>query len=206
VRPLPRVLALTDDDVADRDDFGIRAAAIAAVGPAVAIVARRPAGTTDQLALLAQRVVALARPPMATVWVTARADVARACGASGVVLREGDPAPADARGVGGALTVARSVHRLDEARQAVTAGADALIVGAIWETATHPGAAPAGLGLVEQVASLGVPVYAIGGVSSGRAEAAQRAGAWGVAAIRAIWDAPDSYRATLELLAPWQTR
>ncbi len=90
MRPLPRLLAFTDDRVAALDDLGIRAAAIAAAGPAVALVARLPSGTTNQLATLAQRLVANAAAPMAMVLVTGRADVALAVGAQGVILRKDD--------------------------------------------------------------------------------------------------------------------
>ena len=205
MRPWPRVLAFTDDAVASRDDFGVRAAAFAAAGPAAAIVARLPAGTADRLAALTGRVVALAAPPMAAVWVTGRADVALACGAQGVVTRRDDLAPADVRRLAGdRLVRVASIHSRDEAERAMAGGAEALVAGMIWPSPTHPGRAAAGLDLIEQVAPLGAPVYAIGGVSPERAGAVRDAGAWGVAAIRAVWDAPDSYRAALTLLAPWQ--
>ena len=74
MRPLPRLLAFVDDRVAALEDLGVRAAAIAAVGPAVGLVARIPAGSADTLTALAARLVALAAPPMATVLVSGRAD------------------------------------------------------------------------------------------------------------------------------------
>ncbi len=205
MRPWPRVLALTDDAVAARDDLGVRAAAFAAAGPAACLVARLPSGTADALGALTLRLVALALPPMAAVWVTGRADVALAAGADGVVVRRRDLPPSAVRELAGArLAVVASIHTADEGRRAVAEGAEALVAGMIWPSPTHPGTAPAGLDLVTEVASLGVPVYAIGGVSPERSAAARDAGAWGVAAIRAVWDAPDTYRAALALLAPWQ--
>ena len=54
------------------------------------------------------------------------------------------------------------------------------------------------------MAALGVPTYAIGGVTAERAASARAAGAWGVAAITALWDAVDPYAATCAMLAPWQ--
>jgi thiamine monophosphate synthase len=227
VRPLPRLLAFTDDRVAALDDLGVRAAAIAAAGPAVALVARLPGGTTDQLAALAQRFVANAAAPMAMVLVTGRADVALAVGAQGVILRQDDLSVETVRSLperseGSAYSrvadalpgtstqilrfaqddlVYRSVHSFAEAEEAVTHGADALIVGSIWPSATHPGRTAAGTGLLAQIVSLGVPTYAIGGVTPARAAEALAAGAWGVAAISAVWSAEHPYRTSMEILA-----
>ncbi len=100
------MLAYTDDRVSQLDDLGVRAAALAAVGPAIALIARRPAGTADQLAALAQRLVALVAPPMATVFVTGRSDIALATGATGVILRRDDLDPAEVRQI---AEVARAV-------------------------------------------------------------------------------------------------
>lgn len=218
MRPLPRLLALTDDRVAAFDDLGIRAAAIAAAGAPVALVARLPRGSTDRLAALARRLVALATPPMASVLVTGRADVSMAAGASGVVLRQDDlevatvreifahghPGRSTGGGVEGDRLVFRSVHSAAEAEIAVRDGADALIAGSIWPSATHPGRPAAGTGLLAGIVSLGTPVYAIGGVTAARAPEARDAGAWGVAAIAALWDAEHPYRATMEILQTWE--
>lgn len=201
MRPLPRLLAFSDARIAARDDLGIRAAAIAAAGPVVGLVARLPGGSADALTTLAARFVALAAPPMATVLVSGRADVAHASGAHGVVAREGDLPLAEMRrlaGPGGYFHLC-SVHSADAAKAAVDDGADALVVGTIWPSASHPGRPGAGLGLIEATATLGCPVFAIGGVTVARAQEARDAGAWGVAAIGAVWDAADSYKAVLGL-------
>jgi thiamine monophosphate synthase len=83
--------------------------------------------------------------------------------------------------------------------------AGGLIVGSIWASASHPDRPDAGLGLLQRVAALGVPTYAIGGVTALRAAEARDAGAWGVAAISALWDAADTEAAACAMLAPWQT-
>lgn len=212
MRPLPRLLAFADDRIGAREDLGIRAAAIAALGAPVALVARLPGGTADALAHLAGRFVALARPPMAAVLVTGRTDIAIAAGAQGVILRDGDLPVADARRVRDATGATsspgfwylRTVHSEQEADAAAAEGADALIAGAIWETPTHADRRPAGTALLARIAGRGIPTYAIGGVTAARAAEARDAGAWGVAAIRAVWDADDSFRAAGDLVAPWQ--
>jgi thiamine-phosphate diphosphorylase len=203
VRPLPRLHAVTDAEVLAAPDFGVRAAAIAAAGSAVALHARDRAAGGAALARAAARLLALARPAEAAVFVSGRPDVAAALGAQGVQLALEDLAPADARRMLPAAWIGRSVHTEAEAVAAVTEGADYLLVGNVYQTASHPGSPAAGLGLVRAAAALGRPVIAIGGIDAARAEAVREAGAWGVAAIAALWRAPDSAAAALALLAPW---
>jgi thiamine-phosphate diphosphorylase len=95
------------------------------------------------------------------------------------------------------------VHSTEEAELAVAEGADFLVVGNIYETASHPGRAATGLRLVTQVSRFGRPVIAIGGITPERVTEVKDAGAYGVAAIRALWMAPDPAAATLAMLLPW---
>ena len=203
MRPLPRLHAVTDAEVLAAPDFGVRAAAIAAAGSAVALHARDRAAGGAALARAAARLLALARPAEAAVFVSGRPDVAAALGAQGVQLAAADLAPADARRMLPAGWIGRSVHTEAEASAAVDEGADYLLVGNVYQTATHPGRPAAGLGLVRAAAALGRPVIAIGGIDAARADAVREAGAWGVAAIAALWRAPDPAAAALALLAPW---
>jgi thiamine-phosphate diphosphorylase len=203
MRPLPRVHAFTNAVIAAESEFGIRAAAIAAGGPAVALHARARGESTAMLTALALRLVALARPPEAAVFVSGRSDVAAAVGATGVQLARDDLSPSDARRVFQSGWIGQSVHSRDEAEKAVREQSDFLVVGNIYETNTHPGRPAAGLDLLRATTGLGVPVIAIGGITPDRAAEVQAAGAYGVAAIRALWGAPDPAAATLALLAPW---
>lgn len=203
MRPLPRLHAVTDARVRALDDFGVRAAAIAAAGSAACLHARDRAAGGESLTQLAARIAALVRPAEAQLAVNARADVAAACGAQGVQLGAGDLAAADARRVAPRCWIGVSVHDEDEARAAADGGADLLLAGTIFESASHPGRPGAGPGLIERIARLGVPVIAIGGITAERARLVRDAGAWGVAAIGALWDAPDPAAAALALLEPW---
>jgi thiamine-phosphate diphosphorylase len=203
VRPLPRLHAVTDGRILAGPDLGRQTAAIAALGPAVALHLRDRDATTAHLAEVGRRFIALARPPEAAVLVNGRADLARALGAQGVQLAGGDLSVADARRVLGKGWIGRSVHSLDEARSAVAEGADFLLAGNIYETPSHPGRPAAGVGFIPACAALGRPVVAIGGITVERAVECRDAGAWGVAAIRAVWDAEDPYAAARALLTPW---
>ena len=178
VRPLPRLHAITDAAVLAAPDFGVRAAAIAAAGPAVALHARDRAAGGAALARAAARLLALARPPEAAVFVNGRPDVAAALGAQGVQLAAGDLAPADARRMLPAGWIGRSVH--DRGRGRGGGGPRAPTTS--WSATctrrrAHPGRPAAGLGLVRAAAALGRPVIAIGGIDAARAGDVREAGA-----------------------------
>lgn len=200
MRPLPRVHAITNDALCRGADFGIQAAAIAAAGSGVALHARAPGSSAAQLTVFARRLMALARPAEAAVVVSGRPDLARAIGAQGVQLRAGDLSVPDARAVLGAGWIGRSVHSLAGAEAAVAEGADYLVVGTIFESASHPDRRPTGLEMITRTAALGRPVIAIGGMNPERARAARDTGAWGVAAITALWLANDPHAAAIALL------
>jgi thiamine-phosphate diphosphorylase len=203
MRPLPRLHAITDARVLALDDLGVRAAAIAAAGSAVALHARDRSAGGARLASVARRFLALAHPPEAAVFVNGHPDVAGAVGAQGVQLGSHDLTPSEARASFPLGWVGRSVHSVAEAEQAVAEGADFLLVGSIFPSTTHPGHPGAGPGLVRDTARLGPPVIAIGGIDAERAGRMRQAGAYGVAAIGALWRAADPAAATLALLAPW---
>ena len=169
----------------------------------MALHVRDRAATAAALTASTLRVVALARPPEAAVFVNGRPDIAAATGAHGVQLGAGDLTPRDARRVLLQGWIGQSVHSAAEAGAAVEGGADFLIVGNIYETPTHPKNPPAGLALVHDTVKLGLPVIAIGGVTSERTRELRAAGVYGVAAIRALWWATDPAAATLAMLAPW---
>jgi thiamine-phosphate pyrophosphorylase len=203
VRPLPRLHAITDDAVLADADVGIRASAIAAAGPSAALHVRARRSPGAFLARSAERFMSLAAPPQAAVIVNGRPDLALAVGAEGVQLGAGDLLVADARRVLPRGWIGRSVHGIEESRAAADAGADYLLLGSIFATPSHPGAPPLGLATLERVSALGCPVIAIGGITPATAAAVRDAGAWGVAAVRALWGAADPYAAAITLLAPW---
>lgn len=189
-RAVPRLHAITDERVARRPDLEDIAAALAAGAPGLALHARGRTLTGREHHLLAVR---LRPPPPASVrlFVNDRLDVALATEADGVQLGRGSLNVREARGLHPGWIVGRSVHALAEAEAAGAEGADYLLVGPVYATATHPGVTPLGVDGLGEIAALGLPVIAIGGMTSDRVAAVRAAGAWGVAAIRALWDAPD---------------
>jgi len=203
VRPLPRLHAITDAEVLALTDLGVRAAAIAAAGSAVALHARDHRAGGARLSQVAARFLALARPPEASVLVNGHPDIAQALGAHGVQLRSADLPPAEARRVMPHGWIGSSVHSAEAAETAAKEGADFLMVGAVFPTASHPAGPVPGIQLIRDCVGLGLPVIAIGGMTSERSLEARDAGAYGVAAISGLWHSPDPAAAALAMLAPW---
>jgi thiamine-phosphate pyrophosphorylase len=202
IAALPRLHAVTDDRVFGEGRLLERAAAMAAAaGPLLAVHLRARALAGGPLLALARELAAALRPHGTWLAVNDRADVARAAPAQAVVSGRGGLAVRDIRRVAPSAAVGRSVHGAGEAAAAAAEGADFLVAGAVWETASHPDRPPAGLELVRAAAGHGRPVVAIGGLTPARAPEAIGAGAWGVAAIRALWDQPDPGAAAAAFLA-----
>ncbi len=142
---------------------------------------RAPGMTTADLAREASILVASASVP---VLVSSRCDVVLACGAAGVNLPERDIATRDARALLGNRLVGRSVHSIDSAVEAERDGADYVIYGPVWPSASHSGVAPVGVEALARVAgALRIPVLAIGGITAERIPEITAAGAAGYAAI-----------------------
>ena len=142
-----------------------------------------PSGQLMDLALSLRRLT----KGRALLFINDRVDVAVASGADGVQLGENAMAVDAARRSGPGLLVSRSVHDFDGAVRAERDGADMLVAGTIFLSASHPGARPAGVELLERLRTeVSLPYIAIGGVTERNAPAAIDAGASGVAVIGAI--------------------
>ena len=136
----------------------------------------------------------------ALLFINDRVDVAVASGADGVQLGEDAMSVDAARRAGPGLLVSRSVHDVEGAARAERDGADLLVAGTIFPSASHPGAHPAGVEFLEQLRTeVSVPYIAIGGVTERNAPSAMAAGASGVAVIGAIARSPDPRRAASDL-------
>jgi len=122
-------------------------------------------------------------PPAIRVLVNGRLDVALTAGADGAHLpADGVPAaPLRAR-FGPGVLLGRSTHSLAEVERARDEGVDYVAFGPVYAT---PGKGePVGTAALARAAAVGVPVYALGGVTLERFGELAAAGAAGVAAIR----------------------
>ncbi len=186
--PLPRLHAITDERIARRVDLDLIAAALAEGGGSDLAFHARGRGLTglEHFELAGRLAV---RPP-GRLFVNDRLDVALSIPTAGVQLGHGSLPVSAARALNRLWWIGVSVHDLAEAEAARLSGADYLVVGPVFATASHPGRAPLGLATLQQiVAAAGdLPVVAIGGMTIDRVREVRGAGAYGVAAIRALWD------------------
>jgi thiamine-phosphate pyrophosphorylase len=143
---------------------------------------------------LVARCVDAVRGTRARILVNDRLDVALAAGAHGVHLRADSAAASRVRRiVPSGFLIGRSVHSMAEALGATAdGGADYLMFGTVFPTASKPGQAAAGTtALAEIVAATPLPVLAVGGVTVATAPDVARAGAAGLAAITLFAHASD---------------
>jgi thiamine-phosphate pyrophosphorylase len=178
-----RVHALVDDlETAGR-----------AIVAGATVVQLRVKGATEQVVAAGRAFRGLGT----TFVVNDDVDAALELGADGVHLGQSDEGAARARARG--LLLGRSASTYEEA---VGADADYLGVGPVWATPSKPDAdPPLGLAELERIChAVRVPVIAIGGVDASNAGDCIRAGAAGVAVIRAATD-PGLREAVDEALA-----
>lgn len=200
----PVLHVVTDDSVLLRADFHEQAAAVLrAGGPEVALHLRGPSLDGRFLLEAGQELLMEARLVGARMVVNDRVDVAGCLGADGVQLRQGSLPLKVARRLLGSAYFGVSVHSAEEARAAKDA--DWLLVGSVFETASHPEGSPGGLDLLDRVAAAapGVPQVAIGGITPDRVATLRHRGVAGVAVIRGIWDAAAPPDAVGRYLRAW---
>lgn len=187
----PILHAVAVDRVAAAPDFRETALSVRrACGPRLALHLRLREPDARDLHELAAVLAADAREHGGWCVVNERLDVALAADVQGAQMGAGAlPIPAARRVAGEELVLGASTHGRGEVRRARRDGADFVLLGTIYATPTHPEVEPSGVQLVEACRGLGVPVVAIGGVEVGRVAELRRAGADGVAAVRAVWDA-----------------
>ena len=192
-KPWPRLWAITDASLADEVIAARAEAACAAVGPALVVHLRDKARAKDALRPLALELRRITRAHGAMLVVGDRRTLAEDVGADGFHGPCEGPPPAGMRW-------SLPAHDDEEARAAAARGAHAILVSPIFAT---PGkGTPRGVDAIAsaRAAAPGLAVYALGGVKAENAAECVRAGADGVAAIRAIFGAEDAGAAARALL------
>jgi len=178
----------------------------AALGAGIgAVQLREKQAATLELFELAQRLREMTRRHEALLLINDRADIALAVGADGVHLGwQSLPVGAVRRLVGPELLVGKSVHNLEEARRAPEEGLlDYLIASPVFDTPSKIGLVPT-LGLdrlAELCRAVELPVIGLGGMDPLNAAEVLRAGAHGIAVIRAVLAAMEPGVAATRLLA-----
>ena len=161
----------------------------AVAGGASVLQLRLKGVPTDEVVARGRAFAALAGAHGVTFVVNDDVDAAAALGADGVHLGQRDEGASRAREHG--LLLGLSAASVEQAAGAQAAGASYIGAGPVWATPSKEDAdAPIGLdGLAAICTEVSVPVVAIGGIDASNAGACTRAGAAGVAVIRAAADA-----------------
>ena len=131
-----------------------------------------------------------------------RLDIAMAVGAAGVHLGQDDlPCAAARKILGEDYLIGVSAHNPAEAKAALQSGADYLVCGAVFGTATKADVKKLGTdGLAAICREKGLPVVGIGGVTADNYREVRAAGADGAAIVSGILAQPD-IRATVKAIA-----
>lgn len=198
---VPALHVLVSDEVTRRGDFRTIASGMRRdLGERLALHIRCQDSTASELFETASRMASEATRHGGWCVVNGRLDVALAAGCQAVQLGRGGLPVSAAVGVAGRrCAVGASVHMAPEAAQAVRDGANYVVAGTVFPSASHPGTPGAGPAFVRSCAEVGAPVVAIGGINVRTAEEVVAHGAAGVAVISAVWDEPDPRGAAARL-------
>ena len=169
------------------DDIDVARSAVA--DGATVLQLRLKGVATEEVVARARPFGALAREAGALFVVNDDVEAAELAGADGVHLGRDDQGAE--RAVAAGLLLGLSAAGRAEAVAAESRGAAYVGAGPVWATPSKPDAdPPTGLdGLAEICSAVTVPVVAIGGIDASNAADCIRAGAAGVAVIRAAMDA-----------------
>ncbi len=172
-------------------------------GGAPAVQVRSKHATGRHMVELTRMLLVETRAAGALLFVNDRIDVALAAGADGAHLGDDDlPLAAARRIVPPSFILGRSVETPEQAQVAEREGANYLGAGPIFSTESKPDAGePIGLANLRHIAdAVRIPVVAIGGINAGNAGAVRRAGAIGIALIRAVMQAENPEEEVRRLL------
>ena len=179
----------------------------AAIGEAVAggatmVMLREPGMAAGKLAELARRVKAITRGKALLV-IHDRVDVAQAVEADGVQLAEDGLPTRAARGLMGKYSVlGRSADDHATALQATAEGAEWVLAGPIYKSATQPDEKSTGPKLISDIVEdSDIPVIAVGGITVDNIPEVIQSGAAGIAVLSGIAGAEDRKAAMEALVA-----
>jgi thiamine-phosphate pyrophosphorylase len=153
--------------------------------------------------LLAERSHKLCQAYRAALFINDRVDVALAVDAAGVQLGKPSIPVETARALlGSQKLIGVSTHTLEEAKAAEQSGADFILFGPVYFTASKAAyGSPQGLSALKTIVdNISLPVYAIGGITLENVESAKNTGVRGVALISAIVSAANPKEAAEKML------
>jgi thiamine-phosphate pyrophosphorylase len=153
--------------------------------------------------LLAERSHKLCQAYRAALFINDRVDVALAVDAAGVQLGKPSIPVETARALlGSQKLIGVSTHTLEEAKEAEKNGADFILFGPVYFTASKAVyGSPQGLSALKTIVdNISLPIYAIGGITLENLEPTRNTGVRGVALISAIVGAANPKEAAEKML------
>lgn len=174
-------------------------AEMAIEGGADTIQFRQKDGSTRELVESAQTVQAVCGAHDISLIVNDRADIALAAGAAGAHFGQDDlPITIGRRILPSRMIIGASARTEKKILAAISAGADYVGFGPIYQTSSKPDAElPKGLEVLQRMCETAqCPVIAIGGIAAETAYEVIRAGAHGIAVISAVCAQTDPVAAT----------
>ena len=159
---------------------------------------------TPELIDLAQQLIPVIKQHQGKVLLNDRVDLAIALNADGVHLRSDSlPLPLARRILGNEKLIGISTHSVEEVQYAENEGADFVVLGPIFETPSKQiYGHPLGLHTLETACRVShLPIFAIGGITQKHIHPVMSSGAYGIAVISSILQAPCIQDSTRELLS-----
>jgi thiamine-phosphate pyrophosphorylase len=188
----PKVVVITDPRHPDDRLCAIIEAVAGAAAPGELVVqVRDKLRQARRVLALAERLSPICERHGAALVVNDRIDIALAVNAAGVHLGGASVEIAEARRLLPSGWISIAAHTLEDVERAEGEGADAAFLSPIFSS---PGkGAPLGTRALEgaRARAARIGLYALGGVDVANAGQCRRAGASGVAVLRALLDAPD---------------
>ena len=185
---LPRQLAITGE-ASDPDQAVARLQTGLGIARPPLVVLRASTMSAQAYQELAAKAVPVCEKAGAALIVHGGPEVFRTTpGARGLHLPWREAAGLSARPVPGSVWLGVSCHDRQEIDHASAIGADYVTLGPVQPTETHPGAPTLGWpAFADLVSTAGLPVFALGGLSSSDLQEARQRGGQGIAGIRFWW-------------------
>lgn len=186
---LPSLYLITPEPAPGRDGFLARLECLLDAGIRLVQLRAKSLGTADFRGL-AREAIAVCRTRGAQILLNADPELSLSLDADGVHLSGERLARLSERPLPAGKWVAASCHDRHQIEQAGRLGVDFVVVSPVRRTPSHRDAHPLGWDGVRALLDPAVtPAYALGDLGPADLASAWEAGAQGVAAIRALWEA-----------------
>ena len=201
MKKIGRLHVITDTTIQSRFTHA-QLAEMAIEGGADTIQFRQKDGSTRELVESAQTVQAVCAARDVSLIVNDRADIALAASAAGAHFGQDDlPITIGRRILPPRMIIGASARTEEKILEAISAGADYIGFGPIYQTSSKPDAElPKGIEVLQRMCETAqCPVIAIGGIAAETTYEVIRAGAHGIAVISAVCAQTDPVAATRHL-------